>query len=96
MGVGFYLICESNPLRWDDLMYQYVWLDHKEVNLLHPIDLNNRVDDFQEAFVSQCNHYKVMNGRFIVHYMTQCLALTNRTVSVRLTPKELAGSLWAL
>lgn len=72
IGVGFYVICESNPLRWDDLMYQYVWLDHKQADLLHPIDLSNRVDDFQEAFVSQCNHYKVMNGRFIVHYITQC------------------------
>lgn len=72
VGVGFYMICESNPLRWDDLMYQYVWLDHKDANLLHPIDLNNRVDNFQEALVSQCNHYKVMNGRFVVHYMTQC------------------------
>lgn len=72
IGVGFYMICESNPLRWDDLMYQYVWLDHKQADLLHPIDLSNRVDDFHEAFVSQCNHYKVMNGRFIVHYITQC------------------------
>lgn len=72
IGIGFYMICESNPLRWDDLMYQYVWLDHKQADLLHPIDLSNRVDDFHEAFVSQCNHYKVMNGRFIVHYITQC------------------------
>lgn len=53
-------------------MYQYMWLDHKEANLLHPVDLNNRVDNFQEAFLSQCNHYQVMNGRFIVHYVTQC------------------------
>ncbi len=72
MGIGFYLICASNPLRWDDLMYQYMWLDHKEAYLLHPVDLNNRVDNFQEVFASQCNHYKVMNGRFIVHYITQC------------------------
>ncbi len=72
MGIGFYMICASNPLRWDDLMYQYVWLDHKQPELLHPVDLNNRVDDFHEAFTSQCNHYHVMNGRFIVHFFIQC------------------------
>jgi putative flippase GtrA len=72
MGVAFYLMCAANPLRWDDLMYQYVWLDHREAELLHPIDLTNRVDNITEAFQSQCNHYVVMNGRFIVHFITQC------------------------
>ena len=72
MGVAFYLICASNPLRWDDLMYQYVWFDHKVPELLHPVDLSNRVDNLQEALYSQFNHYVVMNGRFIVHLITQC------------------------
>lgn len=72
MGVAFYMMCASNPLRWDDLMYQYVWLDHRPAELLHPIDLTDRVDNFAEAFRSQCNHYVVMNGRFIVHFITQC------------------------
>ena len=72
MVVAFYLMCASNPLRWDDLMYQYVWYDHKVPELLHPVDLDNRVDDVGEAFLSQCHHYTVMNGRFIVHFITQC------------------------
>ena len=72
MGTAFYLMCASNPLRWDDLMYEYVWLDHRPADLLHPIDLTNHVDNVGEAFVSQCNHYVVMNGRFIVHLITQC------------------------
>jgi len=72
VGIAFYLMCASNPLRWDDLMYQYVWFDHKVPGLLHPVDLSNRVDNLSEAFVSQVNHYKVMNGRFIVHFITQC------------------------
>ena len=72
VGVAFYMMCASNPLRWDDLMYQYVWLDHRVPELLHPVDLDNRVDNMGEAFLSQCHHYRVMNGRFIVHFITQC------------------------
>ncbi len=72
LGVAFYMMCASNPLRWDDMIYEYVWLDHQDPELLHPIDLSNRVDNFQEAFSSQLNHYVAMNGRFIVHFITQC------------------------
>lgn len=72
MGVAVYLICSCNPLRWDDLMYEYMWYDYRPVGLLHPINLENRIDNITEAFVSQCNHYVVMNGRFIVHFITQC------------------------
>ena len=72
LGVAFYLMCAANPLRWDDLMYQYMWMDHRDSMLLHPVDLSDRVDSFGEAFVSQCHHYMVMNGRFIVHFITQC------------------------
>jgi len=72
MGGAVYLICSCNPLRWDDLMYEYMWYDYRPVGLLHPINLENRIDNITEAFVSQCNHYVVMNGRFIVHFITQC------------------------
>lgn len=53
-------------------MYEYMWYDYRPVGLLHPINLENRIDNITEAFVSQCNHYVVMNGRFIVHFITQC------------------------
>ncbi len=72
MGIAFFLMCCSNPLRWDDLMYEYVWLDYRPPELLHPIDLSDRVDNLTEAFESQCNHYVVMNGRFIAHFIAQC------------------------
>ena len=72
MACAFYMICASSPLRWDDMIYEYVWLDHRPAGLLHPIDLNNRVDNVGEAFVSGCHHYLVMNGRFVVHFITQC------------------------
>lgn len=72
MGTAFYIMCASNPMRWDDLMYEYVWLDHRPAGLLHPIDLTNHVDNVGEVFESQCNHFLVMNGRFIVHFITQC------------------------
>ena len=25
LGVAFYMMCASNPLRWDDMIYEYVW-----------------------------------------------------------------------
>ena len=79
LGVAFYMMCASNPLRWDDMIYEYVWLDHQDPELLHPIDFSNRVDNFQEAFLSQLNHYVAMNGRFIVHFICLCLVPALRT-----------------
>ncbi len=73
MGVVFFFLNYGEPLRCDDLIYQYYWLNEKDPNLSHePIDLGNRIDDVFESFTSQCNHYIVMNGRFLVHFIVQC------------------------
>lgn len=65
----FYLINEASPLRCDDLIYQFMWLNVD--NGSYPVDLNNRIDNIHEAIISQINHYQVMNGRFIVHLIVQ-------------------------
>lgn len=72
LGCCFYLINTASPLRCDDLMYQFFWSDKPHSELLYPIDLNNRIDSFGEAFSSQLNHYMLMNGRFTVHFIVQC------------------------
>lgn len=70
--LGFYIMNYYEPLRCDDLIYQYYWLNERTIDLREPIDLANRVDDMSEAFRSQMNHYSVMNGRFVVHFLVSC------------------------
>lgn len=72
VGVAFYMMNSYEPLRCDDLIYQYYWLNERTIELQEPIDLNNRIDDFFEAYNSQKNHYVVMNGRFVVHLIVSC------------------------
>ena len=72
MGGAFYLLNVNEPLRCDDLIYQFHWYGERNSALLEPVDLNNRVDGFLDSFESQCNHYLVMNGRFVVHFIVQC------------------------
>lgn len=69
---SFYIMNSSTPLRCDDLIYQFQWFGERTEEMREPIDLNHRIENFSEAFESQINHYKVMNGRFIVHYLVQC------------------------
>lgn len=72
IGGAFYMMNSYEPLRCDDLIYQFYWLDDYSNELVEPIDLNNRIDDVFEAFSSQINHYFVMNGRFTVHFIVSC------------------------
>lgn len=68
----FFIINAVSPIRCDDLIYQYYWQEERLNNYGEPIDLNNTIDNIAEAFNSQINHYNVMNGRFIVHFIVQC------------------------
>ena len=68
----FYYMNAFEPLRCDDLVYQFYWLGERTSDLHEPIDLNNRIENFNEAFMSQVNHYYVMNGRFSVHFIVSC------------------------
>ena len=67
VGMGFYMMNSYESLRCDDLIYQYYWLSERT-----SVDINNRIDDIYEAFYSQINHYFVMNGRFVVHFLVSC------------------------
>ena len=68
----FYYMNALEPLRCDDLIYQFFWLDERASDMVVSIDLDNRVESFSEAFYSQVNHYFVMNGRFLVHFFVSC------------------------
>ena len=71
-GGSFFIINSLEPLRCDDLIYQYYWLPERTPGLKEPIDLCDRIDNYNEAFHSQINHYLVMNGRFIIHFLVSC------------------------
>lgn len=72
IGTCFYLMNKSTPLRCDDLVYQFQWLDVRNLSSWKLVDLSKKVSSFSDAFNSQVNHYYIMNGRFIIHYMVQC------------------------
>ena len=69
---AFCVINYLTPMRCDDLIYQFQWESERVDGKIEPIDLNHRVSDFSDAFYSQVNHYKVMNGRFLIHFIVQC------------------------
>lgn len=69
---AFCVINFLTPLRCDDLIYQFQWKGERVDGMIEPIDLHRRVSDFSDAFYSQVNHYKVMNGRFLIHFIIQC------------------------
>lgn len=72
MGIVNYLLTADNPLRFDDLIYQYFCQDIDGVmDASELYDTNNRIDSFAEAFQSQCNHYMHHNGRFLLHFLVQ-------------------------
>ena len=69
---AFYCMNTLEPLRCDDLLYQFYWYGERIPDLREPVDLSNKIDSFNDAFMSQINHYFVMNGRFSVHYIVSC------------------------
>ena len=72
IGTVFFLMNNSTPLRCDDLVYQFQWLGTRDSGALEPIDLSHKVSDLYDALISQINHYQVMNGRFLIHFIVQC------------------------
>ena len=70
--VTFYIMNTFTPLRCDDLIYQFQWLSERVDGLREPVDLKHKVSNVSEVFCSQVNHYQVMNGRFVVHFIVQC------------------------
>lgn len=72
MGGVNYLLTADNPLRFDDLIYQYFCRDINGVmDASELYDTNNRIDSLAEVFQSQYNHYMHHNGRFLLHILVQ-------------------------
>lgn len=57
-------------LRTDDIYYQYFYLSH-DTGYTHPIDVTKPIRNINDIVLSQINHYQSMNGRFVVHTITQ-------------------------
>ena len=62
--VAFAVLNFLTPEYHDDFVYKFMFEDGS-VNYDHPIKT------FRDIFVSQIEHYKIANGRSIVHFMVQ-------------------------
>lgn len=61
-----FLFTWFSPRYSDDIIYSYfIPLDDSESNLFEPME------NIGDLFQSQWNHYKVANGRFVVHTLVQ-------------------------
>lgn len=58
-----YLAPENN----DDLDYKFLFVQHMELKK----DFTHPISSFYDIFVSQWNHYFVMNGRTFIHILLQ-------------------------
>ena len=75
--VAFYLLNHFYPFAHDDYAYCYLFDEHSDV--IRPTA--ERVHSLLDIFVSQCNHYLHVHGRFVSHYLLQIFAgLTGKTL----------------
>lgn len=71
MGMFFYILNANIVNRSDDIYYCYKYLPYNKYKLPQPIDPYHKISNLQDVFVSQINHYKSLNGRFVVHSIVQ-------------------------
>lgn len=70
MGIVVALLTSFYPLRYDDLMYQYVCMDMGG-DALH-FNRDYRIESLGDALASMKNWYFLENGRLLVHFIVQC------------------------
>lgn len=70
MGAVVAWLTSLNPLRYDDLMYQYMCMDTGD-GMMH-FNHDYRIESIGDALVSMKNWYQLENGRILVHFIVQC------------------------
>ena len=70
MGTVVALLTSFNPLRYDDIMYQYMCMDMgpEAIHYNHA----QRIEGFMDVLASMKNWYFLENGRLLVHFVAQC------------------------
>ena len=75
--VAIYLLNHYYPFAHDDYAYSYFFDEHSDQ--VRPTA--EHVHSLVDIFVSQCNHYLHVHGRFVSHYLLQVFAgLTGKTL----------------
>ena len=65
-ALGFFALCALTPYYGDDYSYMFTYAaDTPKI----------RITNLQELYLSQLNHYQIMNGRAIVHTLVQLLLM---------------------
>ncbi len=70
MSAVIIVLTAFNPLRYDDIMYQYVCMD-MGADAIH-FNHDRRIGGFMDVFVSMKNWYFLENGRLLIHFLAQC------------------------
>lgn len=70
-GIAFYLINFFCPLRNDDFMYMFLFLNKFSNGVVASIDTTHPIKTIYDVFISQYHHFMAMNGRTPVHFLVQ-------------------------
>lgn len=70
-GIAFYLINYFCPLRNDDYMYMFLFLNKFSNGVVASIDTTHPISTISDVITSQYNHFMAMNGRTPVHFLVQ-------------------------
>ncbi len=71
LGAMCYILDSNITIRSDDILYQYMYLDVNAGGMTQSIDIDYPVKTPTDAAISQYNHYFSINGRAIVHFISQ-------------------------
>ena len=72
-AVVFFIRSHEHVPTGDEVMHQFVYEDGDDTPLgVQEHSYERRVETLSQAFSSQLNHYKLVNGRFLVHFIEQC------------------------
>ncbi len=67
-SIILYLLNTHIVYAFDDYFYKTICEDPF---LLQPTENRDQINNIQDIFLSQCNHYKYINGRFLLHFLVQ-------------------------
>ncbi len=70
-GIAFYLLNYFCPLRKDDYMYMFPFLDRFVGGVVAAVDTEHPISTLSDVAVSQYNHYWFVNGRIPAHFLVQ-------------------------
>lgn len=72
VAVVFFIRCYAHEASGDELIYEYVWEEDDPTDLWSPKHrFERKIASFSDILQTQIKHYKVVNGRSLVHTAEQ-------------------------